>query len=470
MTKFRFVRPLHCALVAAFWAAETGSIAAAEEAPAQVAPPAAAGQGETSPAAGRRGGRRGQGGGAGPTAEQAAAPGGTATAAGAGVGQQAGGSGQAGAAGRGAGGAGAGQAGGTGGGQRGGGAAGAGGRGGGRGGRGGNTVQPVEVVKLTRADLIDSISIVGSIAANETSAIRPEVAGIVREIFFNEGQVVRKGEVLLRLDDNELRAQYNQAKAAFELARVNFSRTETLMKTANASAAEFDRSQADYSSAEANLQLVAVRLARTEIRAPFDGVVNSRAVSPGDLVNTQTTITTIDDLSRMKVDFLVPERYQGSVKVGNPFTLKVNVGSTALEGKGEVYFVSSSIDRNVRSVQVKGLMAPGSTQFRPGMFANIELVLEVKRGVLTVPEGAILATPAGAQVVAVVVRDGQSISQSVNVKLGLRAHGLVEITPIREGDLAEGQSVVGSGVGGLQLFNGGRVDPRPLNPAFKGGN
>lgn len=467
MTKFRFIRPAYSALVVALVAAETGLLAAAESAApvaVQVVPPASPGQGAVSPGGGRRGGRGRPGAGADgqPAAEAAAVPGGTASAAAA-AGGQAGAGAAAGA--RGAGVAGAGQAAG-GGGARGGGT----GRGG-RGGRGGgNTVQPVEVVKLTRADLIDSINIIGSIAANESSTIRPELSGVVQEIDFNEGQAVRKGDVILKLVDQELRAQYNQAESSFRIADLTLQRIQTLQKASSASQSEVDKAQADFASAKANLDLLTVRLARTEIRAPFDGVVNSRAVSPGDLITTQTTITTIDDLSRLKIDFQVPERYQASLKVGNPFTLKVNAGTAVFEGKGEAYFVSSTIDRNTRSVQVKGLLVPGSTQFRPGMFANIELVLEVKKGVLTVPEGSILASTTGTQVVAVVVRDGQSLAQFVNVKLGLRARGMVEIIPLRDGDLAEGQSVVASGVGGLQLFNGGRLEPRPLNPAFKGGN
>ena len=327
-----------------------------------------------------------------------------------------------------------------------------------------------EVVKLTRADLIDSITIVGSIAANETTTIRPEVAGTIREIYFNEGQAVRKGDVLLRLDDSELRGQYNQTSAAFELAKANLTRTEMLAKGNTASPAELDKAKADFDSAQANLEVLRVRLARTEVRAPFDGVMNARTNSPGDLLTTQSIISTIDDLSRLKVDFQVSERYQDKVKIGNTFTLHTTAGSTTLQGKGEVYFVSSSIDRNSRSVQVKGLLAQDQQPFRPGMFGTIDLILEVRKNILTVPEGAILATATGVQVVSVVTRDGQSVAKFVNVKVGLRARGVAEIIPLRDGDLAEGQSIVASGVGGLQLFDGGRLEPRPLNSAFKTGN
>jgi membrane fusion protein (multidrug efflux system) len=476
MSKSRFIRSIHCGLFVAFCVTETGLNAAAAEnaaapAAAQAAPPASPGQGEVSPGGGRRGGgRRGQGGGAGaPNAEQAATQGG----AGAGAAQSGGGQGstRGPGGGSGQGGGGAGQGASAGGAQKAGGGAAGGGRAGGRGGRGGNTVQPVEVVKLTRADLIDSITIVGSIAANESSTIRPEISGIVKEIFFNEGQAVRKGDVLLRLDDNELRAQYNQAESSFRIANLTLDRIQALAKASTASQSEVDKAQADFASAKANLDLLTVRLARTEIKAPFDGVVNSRSLSPGDFITAQTVISTIDDLSRLKMDFQVAERYQDKVKVGNPFTVRVSGGGTPLEGKGEVYFVSSTIDRNSRSVQVKGLLAPAGNQpLRPGMFANIELVLEVRKGVLTVPEGAILSTTSGAQVVAVANRDGQSVAQFVDVKIGLRARGLVEISAVRPGDLSEGQSIVGSGVGGLQLFNGGRLEPRPLNPAFQGGN
>jgi membrane fusion protein (multidrug efflux system) len=462
MPKSRLLRPTVFGLMLSLLPSEPALFAAdaaAAPAPTQIAPAAAAGERPVSPGGGRRGGR-GRPGAEGASADQAGAPGAMAQTAAPNGGAPAARGGGAPAA--------TGGAGPAGGGQRGGGGAGQ-GRGGGRGGRGG-AAQAVEVTPVQRRDLIETIVVVGSVTANESSIIRPEISGIVREINFNEGQAVRKGDVILKLDDSELRAQYNQAESAHRIANLTLQRVESLMKAATASQAELDRAQADYTSAKANLDLLSVRLARTEIRAPFDGVVNARALSPGDLVTTQTQITTIDDLSRLKIDFQVPERYIQKARTGNPIVVRATSGTETFQADGEVYFVSSTIDRNTRSIQVKGILTPPAPRFRPGMFANVELVLEIRKGVLTVPEGAILASPEGVQIIASINRDGESIARFVDVKLGLRTRGLVEVAPVREGELTEGMNIVGAGVGSLQLFNGGRLTPRPLESAFQSKN
>jgi membrane fusion protein (multidrug efflux system) len=340
------------------------------------------------------------------------------------------------------------------------------GRAGGRGGRGRGGVQPAEVIELARRDLIETITIVGSLAANESATIRPETSGLVREILFREGQQVQKGDLLLKIDDSEVRAQLEQAENNFTVAETNLARSRTLLQEQFATQAEFDRENVSYSTARANRDIARVRLNRTELRAPFDGVVNARSLSPGDFVSTQTVVTTIDDLSQMKVDFQVPERYLTKLRAGAALKVFSGSGESRVETSGSVYFVNSSIDRNTRAVQVKGLLTTPPPQLRPGMFSTVELVLEVRENVLTVPEGAILPTVEGARIIAVDDRGGESVARFVDVRLGLRARGLVEVTPLNAGDIEEGQLVIASGVGGLQITEGSRIDPRPLNPDF----
>src|SRR5262249_45148720 len=157
------------------------------------------------------------------------------------------------------------------------------------------------------------------------------------------------------------------SQARFDLAKLNLARAENLRQTMSTTQAEADRARSEYVAAEADVALLKVRLARTEIRAPFDGVVGARTLSPGDYVNTQSVITTISDLSRIKVDFQVPERYIAKVRKGTTFTVK----STTVDARpasGEVYFVTSVIDRNTRSVDVKGYVNDPGPSLRPGMF------------------------------------------------------------------------------------------------------
>jgi membrane fusion protein (multidrug efflux system) len=137
--------------------------------------------------------------------------------------------------------------------------------------------------------------------------------------------------------------------------------------------------------------------------------------------------------------------------------------------QGEVYFVNSVIDRNTRSTEVKGFLSNPPPALKAGMFANIELVLEVRKGALTVPEGAILAAQEGPQVIAVRERQGEKVAAFVAVTLGLRARGLVEVSPVKD-ELPENQLVVAAGVGALAIFPGARLEPRPLRAEFRVGN
>jgi membrane fusion protein (multidrug efflux system) len=329
--------------------------------------------------------------------------------------------------------------------------------------------QPVEVVEIVRRDLVESLSLVGSLAPNETAQIRAEVSGQVRAVLFEEGETVAKDKVLVRVDDAELRAQAAQADARFRLAELNLKRSEDLTQAKSMSQAEADRMRSEFASAEAERQLLRVRLAKTEIKAPFDGIVGARTISPGDYITAATVITALDDLSRLKVEFQVPERFAERVKQGSTFSLRAQTPTGETRTAGEVYFVSSVIDRQTRSTQVKGYIAKDVAGLKPGMFANIDLVLQVHRGVLTVPEGAILTTPKGTQVIAVRDKGSDKVAEMISVTLGLRERGLVEVTPLKPEQLAEKTPVVASGVGGLMIFPGTVLEPRPLRPEFRVG-
>lgn len=335
------------------------------------------------------------------------------------------------------------------------------------------TVQPVEVVKVTRRDLAEEVNLVGSVAANESAQIRAEIAGQVREILFEEGQHVTRGQVLVKIDDSELVSQLAQATASFRLAELNLERTENLAKSNLISQADADAVRSEHASSKAAVALLRTRLAKTELKAPFDGVTGSRDVSVGDYVSTSTgtpTITTINDLSRLKIEFQVPERYLSQVRPGSTFKVSARAEGVRTEIAGEVYFVSAVIDRATRSSSVKGYLLNPPEQIRPGMFANVELVLTVHPGVLTVPEGAILVTPRGAQVIAIGQKDGADVAEFLPVTLGLRARGVVEIQPADPRRLTEGTAVVAAGVGSLILYPGARVEPRPQHPEFAAGH
>mgnify|MGYP000582285422 CR=1 FL=1 len=329
-----------------------------------------------------------------------------------------------------------------------------------------NQVQPVEVTSVVRRDMAETLTVVGSVAPNESAEMRAEVSGLVRGIFFEEGQAVKKGDVLVKIDDAEIRAQLAQAEARFQLTTLSLERAENLRKTQSTTQAEYDRARTEFASAKADLAVLNLRMEKTEIKAPFDGIIGARSLSPGDYVNSQTPITTIDDLSRLKIEFQMPERFLFKVHPGTRITVASRSNESRQLVQGEVYFVGSVIDRATRSSAIKGLLESPPPSLKPGMFANIEVVLDVRTNVLTVPEGAVLTTTNGTTLIVVKGSEGDKSAEFVPVRLGLRSKGLVEVVPIK-GALDEKSQIVASGVGGLILFPGAKLEPRPLKAEFR---
>jgi len=168
------------------------------------------------------------------------------------------------------------------------------------------------------------------------------------------------------------------------------------------------------------------------------------------------------------VEFQVPERYVSKVRRGTKFLVQAT--SAAEQGMeaavpGEVYFVNSVIDRNTRSSEVKGFLTEDTSSVKAGMFAVIEIVLDVRKAALTVPEGAIFVDQRGPQLVTVVDDAAGKIAKFVSVRLGLRAKGVVEVKPVA-GELSDQVQVVAAGVGSLALFDGAKLEPRPLRAEF----
>lgn len=321
--------------------------------------------------------------------------------------------------------------------------------------------QKVEVTTLEPVELVDTLRVAGTLEANESVNLQPEIAGIVRGISFEEGAVVRKGELLVQLDDAELRAQTREAEARAELARLNRMRAEALGADRTLAQSELDRVRSEEAAASASLELLRVRLARTKIEAPFSGVLGARRVSVGDYVTPGTVLTTLDDVSVLKVDFQIPERSMDRVQNGARVQVSARFGKGGefASAAGEVFFVSRSIDPGSRAGRVRALLGEASEGFRPGMFVTVDLELERKAGVLTAPESALLGGSRGVQVIVVREEAGKTVVRPVRVSTGLRVGPRVEISALPPDSLVAGDRIVVSGVGALALFPGAAVEP-----------
>lgn len=318
----------------------------------------------------------------------------------------------------------------------------------GPGGGGGGFALPVEVAVARQDTVVDAILATGEVEAIQSADLMPDVEGRIVEIPMREGSEVGKGDALIRIDDQELKAQVARAEAERDLAEQALARTKQLVDQNAASASDLERAEATARSSRASLDLLKLRLARTTVRAPFAGVVGQRFVSLGDYVTSSTKLVTIQTVDPERVSFTVPERYANVVKRGQKVTFRV----AALPGEeftGIVDFVSPAIQLPARTLLIKAVVPNGKRHLQASMFTEARLATAVRPRAVVVPEESIVALT-GNYYVWVVQSDKASRRQ---VGLGVRSPGEVEVTS----GVEPGDQVV---VGGLELLQ----DGAPVKP------
>ncbi|RZT97819.1 efflux RND transporter periplasmic adaptor subunit [Rivibacter subsaxonicus] len=306
----------------------------------------------------------------------------------------------------------------------------------------------VEVARAERGTMADEATAVGTLRSRQGVVLRPEVGGRVVRLGFADGARVRRGQVLMQLDDSLQRAQLEQAKAQAAISRTTLKRNEELVAQNFVTRSVVDQAQANLDVAEAQVALAQAQLARMRIEAPFDGTAGIRKVNVGDVVKESADIVTLEDISALYVDFRLPERYIARLAPGQPVTVTVD----ALPGsrlEAQVTALESLVDNDGRSLAVRALLPKPQNQLKPGMFARVRLVLEQRNAVL-VPEEAIVPQGSKQYVVKVVKGDKGASTQRVEVATGLRREGAVEVTQ----GLQAGDTVVTAGQSRLMRADG----------------
>ena len=315
----------------------------------------------------------------------------------------------------------------------------------------------VEVVTIAPGEIVDVVDLVGQLEADESVLLKSETSGIVEAVEFDEGQSVKKGAPVLRLRSEEQRARLQEAEARLALAEEEYVRSRTLIAKGTLSQSEMDRATAERDGARARRDLAQIELGRMEIRAPFDGVLGSRLVSPGDRVRSDTGTVQIDAIDRLRLLFTLPEIAVPLARVGAPLNLSVAPWPGELF-PGEVYFVAPSLDATNRRLLLKAWVENREHKLRPGMFATITVEVTRKADALTVPEAAVAYDTDGPYVWRLGAEDS---AERVHVKLGIRRDGRIEVT---EG-LASGDRVVSAGTHkvspGAKLKAVGAVPAKP---------
>lgn len=294
----------------------------------------------------------------------------------------------------------------------------------------------IESTRVAAASLPQTISAVGSLRSDESVTLRPEVAGRITAILFQEGQRVAKGATLVRLDPAVNAADLQQARANLVLAKAKYDRAVDLAGRNFISGQAKDEAKNNLDVADAAIALAEAKLAKTELKAPFSGLIGLRVVSVGDYVKEGTDLVNLEAIDPLKVDFRVPETFLTQVRVGQP----VEVGLDALPGKtyeGKVIALNPLVDTAGRAIVIRAQVRNQDTALRPGMFARVTLITRAEKEALVVPEEALV--PQGSESFVFRVMEGKA--SRVKVETGQRRAGKVEILT----GLAKGEVIVTAG-------------------------
>lgn len=303
----------------------------------------------------------------------------------------------------------------------------------------------VTMAVATVHPLADIVESVGTTRANESVTVTAKVTDAIRDVRFEDGDFVDQGDVLVELTNDEQTAQLKEAEAGLDDAQTQYDRLKDLLDQQSIPVSDVDEARARLSGARARYQAIVARLDDRLIRAPFAGLLGFRQVSAGSLITPGTAITTLDDISVIKLDFALPEVYLGSVHPG----LELTAASAAFPDQrfeAVVRTVGSRVNPVTRAVQVRAHIDNRNALLRPGMLMTVRLAT-ASRDALMVPETALLQR--GVETFVYRLEDGHA--RSTAIELGIRRDGRAEV---RRG-LVPGQEVIATGL--IKVRDGGPV-------------
>tara|TARA_B110000483_G_scaffold98783_1_gene121176 strand:+ start:3817 stop:4902 length:1086 start_codon:yes stop_codon:yes gene_type:complete len=302
---------------------------------------------------------------------------------------------------------------------------------------------PVQAVPVIVGELLDEITAIGTVGANESVRIRTEIDGRLLKLNFDEGQSVKKGQVLVVLDDGEHRAELAAINAELRTEKQRFLRTKELYEKKFISKEALDLQAGAVDRLAAMVQGADARLQKTVVTAPFSGAIGLRKVSLGAYLQAGDDIARLEDISSVKVDFRVPEVFLAKVRSGQSISVVVDAFPNAVFN-GKVYAIEAGMDRETRTALVRAKISNKTGKLRSGMFARVSLLMAKKKDALSVPEQALW--PQGTDNFVFKVIDGKVAL--TKVELGQRTPGYVEILKgLSPGDLVvtEGQMKIRDG-------------------------
>ena len=305
---------------------------------------------------------------------------------------------------------------------------------------GGSNRLPVEVIVLKAENLDNKLIITGSILANESLELKSEVSGKITLLNFKEGSVTKKGELLVQINDEEIRALLEKQRYNQKLNKDIEYRHRILLKKEAISQEEYDNALNRYNTTISDIKLLEAQLQKTKVVAPFDGVIGLRYVSNGAYISPATVIATLYNNSPAKIEFAVPSRYSAQISTGKKIRFTIE-NDTSRVFRGEVYAMEPRIDEATRTLKLRAVADNPKGVLLPGQFVKVELILGSKIDAILVPTQAIIPEQSGQKVY--IANGGKA--QQVNVTTGIRTNIHLEVVS----GLQAGDTLITTGI--LQL-------------------
>ncbi|RED97992.1 efflux RND transporter periplasmic adaptor subunit [Marinoscillum furvescens] len=304
----------------------------------------------------------------------------------------------------------------------------------------------VDAVQVTKEQLDHQVKITGTLVPDESVILSAEVSGKIESIYFTEGQKVKKGDLLLKLNDQEVRAQLEKLRYSLKLNEDMERRQQALLKKEAISQEEYETSLTTLNTSRSEIKVLEAQLAKHHIYAPFNGHVGLRDVSSGTYLTPGTRVAELYKTDPIKIDFSVPSKYISLVNIGDKISFTVDAYDEPF--KGEIYAIEPQIDMETRSIRVRAKAPNGGGKLYPGQFARIELTLETIENALMIPTQAVIPELNGKKIF--IYKNGKVESRSV--KTGIRRNDNIQVTD----GLKSGETVITTGI--LQIQPGAEVN------------
>lgn len=305
-----------------------------------------------------------------------------------------------------------------------------------------NKRQALQVnVKIAKpSQFSNSIQTAGSVLSSEEVELHPEVSGKIIKLNINEGEKVKRGDLLLKINDSELQAQLKKAEIKRKFAAEKEARQKIMFEKNLLSKEAYDIILNDLNTAEADVENIKALIDKTEIKAPFDGVIGLRYISPGSYVTPASKIASLQNISKVKIDFSIPQKFAHLINRGK--TIKITSGTDSRVYEGKVFAVEPKIDPSTRTLQVRAICDNSHNYFISGSYTTVSIDLDNVTNSITIPTQALVNDITGEKVF--IYNKGKAVPRKITS--GIRNETDVQVID----GIKTGDTIIVSGIMNLR--------------------